>query len=658
VAVCVIVAPAPVVVAAGRPPAQASPAQTATDTEAEAYYEFLRGRTLEGNGEIEEAIQAYQRAIQLDPKSSEIRAELAGLYARENRAKEAVAAAEDALRIDGANTEANRILGTIYAAFADSMAERGLVTPEARDYATKAVEHLRKAGDGRSGGATELTLARQYITLGDYGSALEVLERVQVDDPGSREAVLLMAQAHTGAGRIDEALATLEDAIESDPFFYRARIALAELFEHQRRWPEAAETYSHAVEMNPGDARLRLREATAWINAGQMGRARDLLRTYVSARPEDAAALYLLSQAERETGDLDAAEAAARRLVGLEPQGFRGAYALAQVFEQRRDARKVVETLSPIVNASGANAPTADVKRVVLARLGFAYLDLEQYDKAIAHFQQLRSLAPDDPSSDAYLAQAYLSARRTSEAIETAQAGRKRHPDDLRLARLEAQAWQASGRKDRAVAVMEKALPSHTDDPAAHVAMAATYADASRYAEAIGVLDTAHQKFPDDLSIVFQKGAVFEQQKRYADAERAFKEVIERDPRHAAALNYLGYMLADLGQRLDESVGYIQRALAEDPHNGSYLDSLGWAYYRQNRLDLAREPLTKASEQLPGNSVVHDHLGDLLFKLELYPEAIAAWQRSLAGDKASIDRDSIERKIRQARERAERTRRP
>ena len=104
-------------------------------------------------------------------------------------------------------------------------------------------------------------------------------------------------------------------------------------------------------------------------------------------------------------------------------------------------------------------------------------------------------------------------------------------------------------------------------------------------------------------------------------------------------------MLAERGERLDESVELIQRALALDPTNGSYLDSLGWAYLQQNRLELAEPPLRRASDQLRRNSVVQDHLGDLLFRLEQYAEAISAWERALAGDGDGVDLSVIQDKI-------------
>ena len=114
--------------------------------------------------------------------------------------------------------------------------------------------------------------------------------------------------------------------------------------------------------------------------------------------------------------------------------------------------------------------------------------------------------------------------------------------------------------------------------------------------------------------------------------------MLARDPENAAALNYLGYMLAERGERLDESVGYLKKALQIEPENGSYLDSLGWAYFKADKLDLADDNLKRAADQLKTNSVIQDHYGDVLFKLGRYDEAIAAWTRALAGDGDSIDR--------------------
>jgi Flp pilus assembly protein TadD len=109
-------------------------------------------------------------------------------------------------------------------------------------------------------------------------------------------------------------------------------------------------------------------------------------------------------------------------------------------------------------------------------------------------------------------------------------------------------------------------------------------------------------------------------------------------------------MLAERGERLQESVDYIKRALEIEPNNPAIIDSLGWAYFKMNQLDLAEVHLRKAAAGLMTNSVIQDHLGDTLFKLGNFDEAAHAWERALAGDGDSIERETIERKIKSARE--------
>jgi Flp pilus assembly protein TadD len=122
-------------------------------------------------------------------------------------------------------------------------------------------------------------------------------------------------------------------------------------------------------------------------------------------------------------------------------------------------------------------------------------------------------------------------------------------------------------------------------------------------------------------------------------------------PAEADVLNYLGYMLADRGVRLDESVKLISRALEIDPDNPSYLDSLGWAHFKRGDLAQAESYLSKAAHGLPRNSVVQDHYGDLLAKRGRSADAIAAWSKALDGDGEDIAKPAVEKKIRDAKSR-------
>lgn len=486
-----------------RPPASAS--------EATASYYFMLGRHLEDLDKIDDAIAAHQKAIALSPDSAELRAELAALYARQDRVREALDTAEAALQRDPANREANRIVGTVYAALSEQ--RRPLRTgDDPAQYSARAVAALEKARrDAGLDVNLELMLGRLYLGARDYPKAILSLRRVVDDQPGYPEGAMLLAAAQDGAEQTEDEIQTLETALEENPSFYRASLRLAELYEQQRRWSDAADAYAHAAAANTR-IDVSTQRAAALINAGKAAEARDILLNLTN-KPgaPDAVTLYLLGQAQRVLRDYDAATATIQKLKAAFPNDARGQYLEAQVLRDRG-----------------------------------------QLPQAIATFELLMNRAPRDPS------------------------------------------------------------------------------------------------------LVYEYASLLERAGRIGDAERALRDVLAKDPQDANALNSLGYMLADHGVRLDEAVDLVQRALKVEPSNPSFLDSLGWAYFRQGKFDLADAALTQAAEQLPTSSAVNEHLGDLRFKQERYADAAEAFERSLAGDGESIDRMKVEKKARDARQRVKR----
>jgi protein O-GlcNAc transferase len=297
--------------ASGTPPAQG---------ESAAYY-FLMGRHLENEGRIDEAIAALRKAIELAPQAADPHGELAGLYARQNRAGDALEAARAALALDPDNREANRILGTVYGA----LSEQGQpIRPgdDPDEYLPLAIEALEKSrGPGSSMDANvELMLGRLYTQAGEPDKAIGPLSRVVEDYPGYPEAAMMLANSYAEAGRPAEAARTLEEALEHNPAFFRGRIRLAEIYEAERRFAEAVATYAAARAVNPR-VDLTTSHATALINAGQPAEAVAMLRAALDARPRpDPAQLYLLAQAERRMGERTAAAASADALQGGLPR--------------------------------------------------------------------------------------------------------------------------------------------------------------------------------------------------------------------------------------------------------------------------------------------------------------------------------------------------
>jgi len=496
-----------VIVATAAGPAIAAETRTAQQQPDSPEYLFLLGRHLEGEGKVDEAIAAHKRAIELRPMSAELRAELAALYARQDRPRDALDAAEDALTRDPLNREANRVLGsTLAAAGTEKPLRPG---DNATQYGRRAITALEIARrDQMFDVNIELTLGRLYLQTGSLASAVASFRKVVDDQPGYPEAALLLATAHEGLGQTGEAIHALEESIGENPRFFRGLVRLAQLYDGEHRYKEAAAAYGRAQSSNPLTD-LTAPRAAALLNSGDPTAARSLLESSLKrASAPDAATLYLLGQSQRQLKDLTAASATVDRLKGAYPSDPRGQYLNAKLLD-----------------------------------------------------------------------------------------------------------------------------------------------DKGQRAEAIAAFEGLIQQSPDDTSFVYEYASLLEKSGRVADAERALRGLLARDPLDANALNSLGYMFAERGERLDEAVSLLQRALKVEPANPSYLDSLGWAYFKQGRLDLADQPLSEAAAKLPSNATIQDHLGDLRFKQQRYGDAAAAWERSLAGGDADVDRPAIEKKLRDVRAR-------
>jgi tetratricopeptide (TPR) repeat protein len=548
--------------------------------EPDAKYFFLVGRYLEGAGKVDEAVTAFKKAIDLEPTSAEPRAELAALYARQDKLREAIEAAEDALKVAPKNKEANRILGTVLVGLAE---QRQAAKPgdDVAAYPKRAMAALEIArGDGTGDLNIDLALARLYLDADRYDDAIPLMRRIVMEQPQYTDGWLLLAQAQEGSGASDAAVGTLTQLLDMQPQFYRARVQLAETLDRQRRWTEAAQSWAAAQALNPRNLELPANRAGSLINADRAPEAIAVLREALKQRPGDLRMNFLLAQAQRDAGELEAAEATARALHDAHPDDVRMSYLLGQTLEARGRYQEIVDFLRPeIARLRGVPGTKPPQIAMLLGTEGLALQQLHKYDEAIAAFREGATLAPDDPIRQVLLIQGYSAAGRHKEAIDAA--------------------------------------------------------------------EKARAKFPDETSVVYQLGAALDRAGRRTDSEKTFRDLIAKDPLDAGALNYLGYMLIEHGPAsgLDEAVSLIQRALKVDPDNPSFLDSLGWAYVQQGKLTLADQPLTTAAGKLPTNSVIQDHLGDLRQKQNRRDEAIAAWQKALAGDGESIDRGKVQKKI-------------
>jgi tetratricopeptide (TPR) repeat protein len=127
----------------------------------------------------------------------------------------------------------------------------------------------------------------------------------------------------------------------------------------------------------------------------------------------------------------------------------------------------------------------------------------------------------------------------------------------------------------------------------------------------------------------------------------AMEKVIALDPKHATALNYLGYTFADRNMRLPEAEKLVLRALEIRPDDGYFLDSLAWVHFRKGDYPRAEEELRRALKLVPDDPVILEHLGDVLQAQGRDEEAAARFEKAIA--KGHEKPDEVEAKLHRLR---------
>jgi tetratricopeptide (TPR) repeat protein len=159
------------------------------------------------------------------------------------------------------------------------------------------------------------------------------------------------------------------------------------------------------------------------------------------------------------------------------------------------------------------------------------------------------------------------------------------------------------------------------------------------------IIDSLNPAQGSDWFVYFARGAARERMGRWDLAEADARRALELAPDQPEALNFLGYGWVDRGERIEEGLALIQRAVSLRPQSGHIVDSLGWAYFRMGDFTQALEHLERAVELEPADATLNDHLGDAFWRLGRRVEARYQWNRALSLQPGPTERTAIENKL-------------
>jgi tetratricopeptide (TPR) repeat protein len=225
-------------------------------------------------------------------------------------------------------------------------------------------------------------------------------------------------------------------------------------------------------------------------------------------------------------------------------------------------------------------------------------------------------------------------------------------PDDPNFVAAEigrAGSLRSEGNPDAAIEALQALARSHGNLLSVQFALGDMLRMEERFDEAEVVYTAAIDLLPEvtqnDWILYFYRGIAHEQSKDWPPAEADFRRALELNPTQPQVLNYLGYGLVDRGEKLDEALEMIKKAVAGDPEQGYIIDSLAWALFKLGRYEEALEPMERASLLEPVDPIVTDHLGDVYWMVGRQLEARFQWRRALSFEPTEKDAERIRRKL-------------
>jgi tetratricopeptide (TPR) repeat protein len=656
-------------------PATPSPSatpSTPTQDRARAYYHAGLASIYEeqavntGQSEfVAQAIDQYKNALNADPNSPALNDALADLYFRGGKSHEAESTARNLLKTSPDDLDAHKLLGRIYLRqLSEAQNAVGSSSPSGNVLDQAVAEFEKIVSLDPKDVENRMVLGQLYGVQHKQQKAEDQFNAAKAIDPDSEEVVLNLARLYVESGDMQHAARIIEDVPQQDRT-PKMEMALGAAYDQMKRPKDAIAAYRRAADMDPNDPRGLDALAQALLKDEQYDEALKVYRSLSEVDPEDVNSLIHIGEILYQQGKYEESLVSIRKALKKDPDNLEAGYNQGMALDVLGRYDEAAEAYGHMVElTSHANgAYTADEKKnraIFLERLGSVYHEQNKTELAIATYQKMIDLG-GDAAVRGYQGQidSWRDAKKFDKAAEVARKAADANPKNSELKLILADQLVDVGKADDAVALAKGLLDNSDKDRAVWLEIAQVNTRVHRWKDAEDALNKAQaltKKDEDRVYLLFLRGALAERQKRFEAAEPYFKQALDLDPANAMVLNYYGYMLADKGMKLPEAVKLIRKAVDQEPMNGAYLDSLGWAYFKMGQYELAEENLRQAVDRSQTDATVHEHLGDLYEKTGRIRLAAAQWQlslneytRSAAADVEPADVAKLQKKLETAR---------
>ena len=487
-------------------------------------------------------------------------------------------------------------------------------------------------------------LSKDYSLLGKHALAAQAAQQAVAIDSSNMTYHENLAGIYVNAFQPDLAAREYESIIRLDSNNTRAWYNLARI-EQARRPLKAIGIYEHLLDREGDTWELLLQTGDLYASLGRFKEAAECYKRMLALDPSSRALQRQVAETYVRAGNVDEAVRILEEMMERDDSDVEVTAALADAYLEKQEFSKALNLYEGLLEKQKDN-PQIKI-RVGIAYFGRVQTDSTFLPKARQMFEEAAQELPNDWRPFWYLGALADMEHQDSVAFENFQRVTQMEGGGIEAWWFVGTHYFDRGEHQKVVDLMEKGKKLFPRDFRVYLLLGLSYSRLEKNDAAVENLWQSLKLNPNDVNTLSSLALILDGMKEYQQSDSLYEAALKLDPNSDLILNNFSYSLSERGLQLERALEMAERAVKADSTSPSYLDTIGWVHYQLGNYVAAERYVRKAIDQGEASSVVHEHLGDVYFKLGEKERALEWWKKALERDpknksvKGKIDRGSL-----------------
>ena len=441
-------------------------------------------------------------------------------------------------------------------------------------------------------GTIYTSIAECYWNIGKPELSMKNLKIALSKNPRDEEALRIMADQLIALKKYDEAIIYFTRLREIDENETRYIIALAELSKIKKDYSSAVNFYMDAYKVEPSRIELLESAGRYALQLKNKTKARNIFKDLSLQNPSQENYINIYSE------------------LAIQSKSYKEAIShLQKLLSDNGESSNLKANIGILHHASGDSVKGKNILR-------------DLFDKKQLNAQYSLSLF------EIYFdIKDNISAAKISDEIITS------FPEDWRGYYSRSLVFMDEDEYKSAINILDPISETFSNIFSIQYILGLCYSRIKMSDEAINFYNRALIIRPNSINVLHSIAILYDDIGEWVKSDKIYDQLIKNNPNDAQAYNNYAYSLVERNKDLQRALSYAKKAVKLEPENPSYLDTIGWAYYKMNDIKKARAFIEQSIEIEGDNSVVLEHLGDILMKSNDSAKALVLYKKAYGLDK-------------------------